>query len=273
MKYTIIADSCCDLYGEQLSSEKLDFFTVAITLTLGEDDHVDNEGLDTKSLIEKMRASKTLKTACPSPEAFMQHMRGRDNIIVVTLSSKLSGTYGSAMIACETIKEEFPDKKVFILDTLSASAGITHILFELKKLIEETNLTFDEIVGKIIEASRQTRARFLLQDLGNLVKTGRLKKVVGAVFGITPLKLICGDDGEGQIKKFGTSLGTKKGLINMSKMAKGSSAVITHCNNELDASYLKGLLEAMDIKVKTFLMRGVSSFYANNKGLVLAYRE
>jgi len=272
MKYTIIADSCCDLNSTDLTNDKISFFTVSITLTLDEENYIDEEGFDTSSFIKKMKAAKAIRSACPSPEAFMQYMRDNDNIFIVTISSKLSGTNSSALIATEQIKQEFPTKKIFVLDTLSASAGLAHILYKLQELVSDDTLSFDEIAGKITETRDKTRVRFLLQDLSNLVKTGRIKKVVGAILGITPVKIICGDDGAGEIKKFGAALGTKKGIIKLSEFVDTDSVTITHCYNEEDATLLKSLLEKIGIKnIKTILMRGTASLFANEKGLVIAY--
>ncbi|MCL2586681.1 MAG: DegV family protein [Firmicutes bacterium] len=273
MKWTIIADSCCDLRDEDLTGGSITFKTIPLTLTLGEEDFIDDQTLDTALFIPKMKASKTLRSACPSPEAFMEHMRDNDNIIIVTLSSKLSGTHGSALIAVEQIKSEFPNKKVYLLDSLSASAGMASLCVKIKELIENGNMSFEELTEKLDPIRSKTRVRFLLQDLSNLVKTGRLSKVMGGILGLTPLKLICGDDGNGEIKKFGSSLGTKKGLVKLSEFPpKDASVVIAHAHNETDAGYLKGLLEKLGItNIKTVLMRGVATFYSNDKGIVLAY--
>jgi len=270
--YTIIADSCGDLSSHHLTNKRINFVTVPITLTMDEENILDAEGLDTKTVVQKMRAAKKLYSACPSPEDFMQHMRENDNIIIVTLSSKLSGTHGSAQIACEQIKAEYPDKKIFLLDTLSASAGVAHILFRLAELIEDESLCFDAIAGKISEIRDKTRVRFLLQDFSNLVKTGRIKKMVGAILGITPVKLICGDDGQGEIKKFGAALGTKKGIQKLAGTVDTDTVTITHCHNETEATLLRTILEKAGItKIKTILMRGCATFYANDKGIVIAY--
>ena len=278
MKWTLIADSSCDLWDEDLTSERVLFKTVPIILTLGEENFTDDQTLDTSLFIPKMKAAKTLRSACPSPEAFMQHMRDNDNIIIATLTSKLSGTYQSATLAVEQIKQEFPEKKIYLLDTLNACAGLTSILLKIKNLMENENLSFEELTAKLPAIARNTRVRFLLQDLSNLVKTGRMSRIAGAIVGKTPLKLVCGDDGNGEIKKISAALGTKKGLTKLTEHARkenimeSDAVVIAHAQNEIDATFLKSLLEKMGIKdIKTVLMRGVATFYANDKGIVLAY--
>jgi len=281
MKYTIITDSCCDLYDKDLTGEKIDFHVVPLTLLLGEDEYVDDEKLDTGVFVQKMVACKShAHTACPSPEAYAQIMRKSDNIIILTVSSKLSGTYASAMAAAETVKSEFPTKKIFVLDTLSASAGQVHLCFKARDLIESGKYNFDEICVKLTEIRSKTRARFLLQDLNNLVKSGRMSSVVGRLLNTAKIKLICGDNGAGEIKKYTMAMGTKSGLLKIAEMPcaelgdqKDSPIVISHVRNEADATFLKGLLESKSgfKNITIRLMRGVATLYASDKGIVVAY--
>ena len=281
MKYTIIADSCCNLFSKDLNSDKIDFHVVPLTLTLGEEEFVDAEDFDTKVFVEKMVSSKaSAKSACPSPEAFAEIMRKGENIIVLTLSSKLSGTYASAMAAAEMMKTEFPDKKLFVLDTLTAAVGLDFMLYKLRDLIEGGEYSYDEITVKIAEMRSQTRVRFLLQDLSNLVKNGRMSKVVGKILTTAKIKLVCGDDGQGEIKKFSMALGTRRGLMAMADLPGqdlggdvDAPIMITHVHNEEDANLVKDLLESkFGFKNITLrIMRGISSLYSSDKGMAIAY--
>ena len=281
MKYTLIADSGCDLYDKDLTSSKIDFYTVPLTIMLGDTEVVDEEDLDTKDLVARMKENKKApRTACPSPEAFAEKMGKGDNIICVTLSSKVSGTYNSARLAAETVQAEKPDKKIFILDSLSASAGITIILYELKRLIEGGGLTFEQIVEKITAYRDSISIRFLLQDLGNLIKTGRMSKVAGIIAATLVIKPIFMDNA-GEIGLCTKCIGTKKALATLSDMpaekvkelGNDLPLWIAHCFNDEDANTLKELLVSKygltNITIRR--MRGLASFYANEKGLLMAY--
>lgn len=282
MKYTIIADSCCDLFAAELSSEKISFCTVPLTISIGEKDFLDDESLNVENLVTAMKLSTSApKTACPSPENYADKMKESDNIICVTLSSKLSGSYNSARLAAENVKQEYPNKNIFVLDSLSASAGMTLILNELKELIENDVLTFEEIVKKITKFRNSTKVRFILHDLGNLVKAGRMGKIVGLIVSVLKIKPVFGDDGNGEIKMYKKVLGTKKALMTLSEFPDEKvktegvdiPIVITHCLNEEDAGSLSNFLKIKLglTNIKTYLMRGLSSFYANFKGIILAY--
>jgi len=282
MKYRIIADSGCDLFSKDLSDETIDFITVPLTIAVGEQNFLDEESFDIRELLAAMKAAKgASKTACPSPQAFEDEMDAYDNVICVTLSSKLSGTYDSASLAMRSVKERYPEKNIFVLDSFSASAGIDRILHELSGLIKSGLYTFDEIAERITQFRNSSKTKFMLHDLGNLIKSGRMNKVVGLVASALNIKLILGDNGEGEIKMFNKILGGKKAIEKLSaypeeKAAAGGAGmpvVISHCFNEEDAGIIKDLLEKKLglTNVKTYLMRGIAGFYANLKGIILAY--
>jgi DegV family protein with EDD domain len=208
-------------------------------------------------------------------------MRKGDNVICVTLTSKLSGTYNSARLGAEMVQAEFPNKKIFILDSLSASAGETMLLYELKRLIEKGGLTFEEIVKQITAFRDRTSLRFILQDLGNLIKTGRMSKVAGFIASTLLIKPIFGDNGNGEIQLCVKCMGTKKAINTFSdfpaqrvkEYGKDTPVFIAHCFNDEDANTLKGLLETKHGLTNIVIrpMRGLACFYANEKGLLMAY--
>ena len=282
-KYTIIADSSCDLRSTDIKHENIQFITTPIIYNIGGVDHYDEEDVVVKDMMDKMKASKTWpKTACPSPETFADQMRAAtDNVIVVTLSSKISGTNQSANLAAETVRAEQPSKNIFILDSLTCSGGMARIIFKLVDLISEGKLSFEEITQTITEYQKKGKIRFLLNDLTNLVKSGRMSKVAGIVTSIIPIKLICGDNGEGEIKKVKSVIGFKKGIEQLAQPpgehleshGKDNIIVITHCNNEESANSIKSTLESKFgyTNIKILLMRGVASVLANEKGIAVAY--
>ena len=279
MKHTIIADSCCNLFAKDLTNKMIDFHVIPLTIIIDEQEIIDDENLNTLDLIAKMKTSKSYaRSACPTADAFYEKMRDADNVWIVTLSSKLSATHASAVTAVEQFKQEFPNKKVFIVDTLNASSGIDHILFHLRDLIMAEKYSFDEIGVKILEQRNKTAVRFMLQDLTNLIKNGRLNKVVGKVLSAAHVKLICGDDGQGEIKKYGLALTVRQGHMKLADMpiemvTTDKPIFISHVHNEVDAKLLEEILRNKHgfKDVQTRPMRGISSMYANDKGIILAF--
>ena len=279
MKYTIITDSCCNFYKRDITTKNVDFISVPLTLIVGDQEFVDDESLDTTEFIKIMgEYNGHARSACPSPQAFYDAMVTGDNIIVITISSKLSGTYASAFTAAEMLRTNFPEKKLFLVDSLSAAAGEDYLVIELLKLIEENKYTFDEITVKLSEIRAKHRVRFLLQDLSNLVKNGRMSKMAGKILTTARIKLICGEDGKGEIKKYAMSMGTKRGLCTLAELpakeiSKDMPICIAHVHNEEDATFLKNILKVKhgfkNISIR--LMRGLSTLYSADKGIVIAY--
>ena len=282
MKFTIISDSCCDLKHSEIISQKFDFITVPISITLDEENFVDEENLDTTELIKKIKISKKVGTACPNPERFYQEMKDRDNIICITLSNKLSGTYNSAEIAKKMALEKNPDKNIFVLDSLTASAGLTLIMKKLMEIVETNNYKdFDDVTKKITLYAKSAKIRFILQDFGVLIKTGRIGKFAGLVASMLTLRTICGENGAGEIKMYKKILGHKKALNALAEYpvekikeeGKNMPIIITHCNNAEDASFVEKILRTLHgfKNITTYIMRGVASFYASDQSIAIAY--
>jgi len=279
MKYTIITDSSCNLFERDFKSDKIDFQVAPLTMTVGDKDYIDTQDLDVRAFVDAVNASKTCpKSACPSPAMFKQLMEAGDNVIVVSISSKLSGTYASAKVAESEIKAQYPNKNVFVLDSLSAAVGNDFIVLKLRDLIENNNFTFEEVCEKLTDIAKKTRVRFLLHNLDNLVKNGRMNKMVGNILNAAKIKIICGDDGAGEIKKYGMSLGFKRGLASLAEFPKHDGRevddpiMIAHVFNDEDAQFLKSHIEKHGFKnVMLWKTRGLSSLYASDKGIILAY--
>ena len=85
MKYKIVGDSCCDLTKEELKKEY--FVSVPLTLTVGDTDVIDDETFDQEKYLDMVDQCPTCpRSACPSPENYMQHFEDAENVFVVTLS-------------------------------------------------------------------------------------------------------------------------------------------------------------------------------------------
>ena len=279
-KFTIISDSSCDLRSQDLTDGIIDFVTVPILYNLGGTDYQDSEDNDIAKLTALMRENKHApKTACPSVETFADVMRATktQHVFVITLSGKLSGTYNSARLAAEAVEAE-TDKKIFVFDSLNTSCGLARIIFKLVKLIKENNHDFEQLCEKLPKIRAVNRVRFLLNDLSNFVKSGRMSKVLGIVTSIIPIKLICGDNGEGEVKKYKQVIGFKKGIEILARLPEDDKAekqdliVISHCNNIEGVGIMKSILEKLGFNnIKTLLKRGIATFFANDKGLSIAY--
>lgn len=280
MKPQIIVDSGCDMNPSLLDRIKAHF--ISFIIHIGGKEYTDDKGIDTTALLNETAGVEKVGTACPSPEAFAEKMRLAGDCFVVTISSRLSGCYNAALMARDMVLEENPAQKIHVFDSKSATSGETRIVLFLQECID-ADLPYEEIIGKTEAFIRQMKTRFILDDLGNLVKNGRLSKLAGMLGNLLHIRPILGDNGDGEIVALGKGRGQKQAtrkLIDMvvenTKNAAESSLtlVMSYCHCFDRAVALKEeLLEKCAALREIILVptSGLSSIYANNGGIVLAY--
>ena len=278
--YKIIIDSC----GELTEGLKADghFCNVALELEVDGVRIRDDETFDQSDFLKRVKESKMgPKSACPSPEEYMQAFEGEaENIYVVTLSDKLSGSYNSAVLASNLYRDEHPDtaKNIYIVNSRSASVGQTLIGIKIQEL-EEAGVPFDEIVKQIEEYTDSMNTFFVLETLETLRKAGRLSGLKALVANTLNIKPVMGSTDEGTIQQLGQARGMKKALAKMvgeviSKTPDSENRIlaISHCNCPERAEYVRECLEQAAKFKDIFIVdtNGVSSMYANDGGVIIA---
>ena len=134
MSFRIIADSCCDRTAQLNVTNNITY--VPLTLSIGDYTIADDENFDQEDFIARTLASDTIaKSACPAPSAFAQAMEcEEDDVYVITITDKLSGTYNSALQGKALFEEENGDKKNIHVFNSLATSGIESLVAE--KIIE-----------------------------------------------------------------------------------------------------------------------------------------
>ena len=120
------------------------------------------------------------KSACPSPDDYLRAFEGAKNIFLVTITGTLSGSHNSAQLAKNIYLEEHPDTKIHIIDSLSAGGEVDLLVEKVNDLIDQ-GLSFEEVVEAITAYQEKTKLLFVLAKVDNLVKNGRLSKLIGTV--------------------------------------------------------------------------------------------
>lgn len=276
MSYKIVVDSCCELPEEFLKDER--FERVPLGLEIGDYHIQDDDSFNQADFLKRIAECPTCpKSACPSPERFMEaYHTEAEHIFVVTLSSHLSGSYNSAMLGKELYKEKYGDKKIHVVDSESASGGETQIALKLMEL-EDQGLSFETIVEQI-ENFRDTRSvYFVLDNLETLRKNGRLTGVKALVASTLNIKPVMSAE-KGVIVQKSQCVGVKKALAKLASMlvkeigsTEGRKLIITHCNAPERAEQVKELITQLADFDKIIIMdtRGLSSLYANDGGVIV----
>ena len=278
MSMKIVADSCCDV--NPAVQEQTNVKLVPLTIQIEDKAYKDDSSLNIDRLIEEMRRSpEAPKTACPSPQEFMEQYEGDESVFVVTLSSALSGTYRSAMLAKEIFLEEIGNKFIHVFDSLSASVGETLISMKIAELINK-GLKEVEIVDKVNTYIEGMRTFFTLRTLDNLVKAGRISHLVAKVSSILSVKPIMAGNKDGEIEVHEKVIGAKRVFrrlaevigeqgLNLEERVLG----IAHCNClDKALAFKEEVRKRYNFKdiiiVKT---AGISTVYANEGGLIIAF--
>lgn len=277
MAVKIVADSSCDLTNEMKKEMKIDI--APLILQLGEKNFVDDENLDIQKYIKEMKECETSpKTSCPSPDDYMRRFEGLESTFVVTLSSHLSGSYNSAVLAKNMFLEEVNNKFIHIFDSLSASVGETLVAVKINEL---GNLNFSdmEIVEKVTNYIKEMKTYFLLESLEHLAKAGRLNPIIARIASMLSIKPIMAGD-EGNIKLVEKVRGYKKAFNRLvdiigeeGKNLEEKILGIAHCNClERALQFKEEVMKKYNFKdIIIVEMAGLSSTYADDGGIVIAF--
>lgn len=279
MKKTILVDSACDLKNIENIADGISYHRIPLKILVGDKEFVDDEALNAVQMMEEVYAypGKT-SSACPGPEDWAQYFREADESYVITITSNLSGSYNSAMVAKEMVLEEYPDKKIYILDSLSAGAEMVLQARKMYELVAQ-GTPFEEVC-KIMDdyAVNHTRIVFMLYSIENLVKNGRVSRIAGMAAGLLNLHMIGRATEEGTIASFGKARNKKKGAaIALEEMERegyrGGKVVIGNCGNPVGSDMMKEAImdKYGDVEFEFLELGGLCSYYAERNGLMIGY--
>ena len=284
MKWNIVTDSSCDLHRLQTEGfkETIRYESVPFVISVGNEEFIDDDKIDLPRMLDGMEKAKAVtSTACPSPHAWMEAFAREGNVIAVTISERLSGSFNSACTALELMRHEHPDKNIEVINSVSVGTGLNLLVANICDSIEK-GLSFAETVEEARRIADRKRTIFALCSFHNLIKNGRMSPIVG--FAAQKLKF------------WGIGIGTQEGEIEVKGKARGGkkmiqaivddikefiqqhgnpihSVYISHCQNLEMAQRLRDeiLAQWKDIKIEIHETKGLCSYYAERHGLIVSY--
>ncbi|MCR5650093.1 MAG: DegV family protein [Lachnospiraceae bacterium] len=201
-KYVISCSSTADLTKEHFESRDISYICFHFYLDGVEYPDDLGQSISFDEFYSKMEEGVMTKTSQINSDEFEDYFRkildqGKD-IIHVSLSSGISGVVNSALIAKDVLSQEYPDRKIYIVDSLAASSGYGLLMDKLADLRDEGK-TVDEVYDFAMKNRLRLQHWFFTSDLTYLVRGGRVSKVsgfVGTVLDICPLLNV---DNEGRL--------------------------------------------------------------------------
>jgi len=274
----LVVDSGCDISRERIEGENCKLTHIPLNMQIEDKVYLDDESFNQDEYLAHMEASAiAVKTSAPSPELFVEQYKHGDNIFVVTLSSKLSATYQSAMTAKDMYLEDYGKKFIHIFDSLSAAIGEGVIALKISELAK-TGISTTELVEQVNQFIKGMNTYFILDKFDNLVKTGRVKPYIATIASFLNIKPICGAE-NGEIKMLDKGRGYDKALAKMINIIRENTPDIE--SRVIGITHVKAYEKAVELKnelLKHFKpkdivieeCRGITTTYANKGGVIIA---
>lgn len=266
--YVITVNSTVDVPKEWLAERNVP--VIPLKYTIDGENYEDMNGLTAKEFFAKLREGHMAVTSQVNPEEAKEHLEpflkeGKD-VLHLAFSSGLSGTCNSMRIAAGELMEEYPERKIIVVDTLCACLGEAMLLYYVLKQQKE---------GKSLEeAATWAEANKLhvchnvtVDDLYHLQKGGRISKATAILGTMVQIKPMIHMDNNGKLQVIGKERGRKKSLQKIVEMSveragkwENEIVMITHGDCLEDAEYVAKL-----VKEKM----GVTNILINNIGTVI----
>lgn len=252
-EYVLFTDSSCDLPASLAEELELKLLPLVVNVNGSEfHNYLDERELKFSDFYSILRGGAMATTSAPSVGAFQNEMRdilraGKD-ILCISFSSALSSTYQSASIAAQQLMEEFPERKVFAIDSKCASLG-QGLLVYLAAQKKKEGLSIDELRDYVERTAPTICHWFTVDDLFFLKRGGRISATTAAVGAVLHIKPVLHVDDEGRLISMFKTRGRKASIKAMyDKVAETSEDIskqtvfISHGDCLEDAEYLASMI-------------------------------
>lgn len=275
MLFKVVSDSAINI---RKAKGSVPFVSVPLKINAGDKEYVDDNALDVQEMAVYMESYKgKSRTACPGVEDYIQAFGDADRVVCVTITSGLSGSYNAANVAKQEYESIYPDRKVFVVDSLSAGPEMELITDKAEELYHQGK-SYEEICKGIMDYKEKTGLMFSLECLNNLANNGRVSPVVAKIAGVLGIRIVGRASLQGELEPMDKCRGEKKALVAILKRMKeigysGGRVLIDHCFNPGAAKQLKEMIlrEFDSAKISVGETGGLCTFYAENGGLLVGF--
>ena len=273
MSYQIITDSCCDFPTELYA--KLNLTVVPLSVEFRGEVFDDKNDDSLKTIYDGLRAGEAAHTAAVNPDKWARVMepclqKGED-ALVIAFSSGLSTTYQSAVIAAEELKEKYPERTIYVVDSLSASMG-QGLLTWYACQKRDQGQSIEEVHTWLEENKLHLCHWFTVDDLMYLKRGGRISAATAVVGTMLQIKPVLHMDDEGHLINMAKARGRKASLEALAKKAAelgegydNSTMFISHGDCIDDANYLADIMKQR-YGVKNVIISYVGSVIGSHSG-------
>ncbi|MBR5048302.1 MAG: DegV family EDD domain-containing protein, partial [Erysipelotrichaceae bacterium] len=177
----IVCDSSCDFKKLENENPDVRYVTVPFVLSGEGRDFVDTDDLNIEEMTSYLESlNSTPSSACPAPGLWASEFEDYDETIALCISKHLSGSFNSVSSAKEMVLEEHPEKKIEIVDPLGTGPSLMLVVEKIADWAGE-GFSYDEIVTRANELVGRLNIVFSLCSFENLVRNGRMNRIVGLI--------------------------------------------------------------------------------------------
>ena len=272
----IVADSSSDV----MEMEGVAYACAPLKINTAEREFTDDRRLNVDEMVEYLYNYKgQSKSSCPNVSDWLDAFGDADDILCVTITSGLSGSYNSACMAKDIYEREHEGRRVFVLDSLTTGPEMKLVMEKMQECISQ-GLPFDEICACIVEYLKMTGLMFMLKSLKNFANNGRVSPAVAKIAGFMGICIVGRASDEGTLELSHKCRGELRSLetilADLEKFGlKEGKVRIAHCQNEEAALKLKDMIldKFEKAKVEIHKLRGLCSFYAEKGGVLVGFEK
>lgn len=273
MSFAIISDTTCDLPQDYISDNQIDI--IPLYYSMGNVIYGDENNMPPEEFYTRMRGGEMPTTMASNPETtkkiYMKHLENGEDILQISFSSALSSSYNTYCIVASELKEEFPERKIIVIDSLCASMGEGLFIYKAVNLRRQGK-TIEETEKWLLENRLYFCHQFTVDNLFHLHRGGRVSKATAILGTMINVKPVLHVDDEGRLIPLKNVRGRKKSLNslvdNMAELIGGfenDMVMIGHGDCIDDAVYVKEQIEKR-LGIKNFMINHICPTIGTHSG-------
>ncbi len=276
MNFKIVTDSSSDI----LDLDGTPFAVAPLKIVTANKEYTDDQNLNVSNMVDDLLKYKgKSSTSCPNTDEWFSAFGDAQYIFCVTITATLSGCYNAACASKQIYEEQYPDRKVYVINTLSTGPEMKLIIEKLSNLIAEGK-NFESICNEIDLYMNKTGLLFMLESMKNLANNGRVSHLTAKAAGLLGIRVIGKASDKGDLQPLDKVRGEQKARCTVINRMReegfwGGKVRIAHCQNHEFANKIKDALikEFGNIDVDVYECRGLCSFYAEKGGVLIGFEK
>lgn len=276
MNFKIVTDSSSDM----LNFDAVPFAVAPLKIVTAQKEYCDDQNLDVATMVEDLLKYKgKSSSSCPNTDEWLTAFGDADRIFCITITATLSGCYNAACVAKQIYEEQHPDRKVFVINSLSTGPEMKLIIEKLSELISEGK-EYETICEEISAYTSKTGLMFMLESMKNLANNGRVSHLTAKAAGLLGIRVVGKASDKGDLQPLDKCRGEDKTRLTIINRMReegfwGGKVRIAHCLNPEFANILKDALvkEFGNIDIEIYNCGGLCSFYAEKGGVLIGFEK